>query len=95
MSDAAIEAAGELGRQADHHRHGLTLPGVAAGDDMVVGRSRLALEVPLLLNLPPKQDIAKRPADGPSLVNVPSQTRSPRELSTLKVTERSRPIRAP
>src|SRR5688572_13364223 len=43
MSDPAIEATGELGRQADHHRHGLPLSGVAAGDDVVVGRARLAL----------------------------------------------------
>jgi hypothetical protein len=49
----------------------------------------------LLPNLPPKHDIEKRPLAGPSLVKVPSQTRSPRGLSTLKVTERSRPIRAP
>src|SRR4030095_9901503 len=43
MSDATIEATGELGRQADHHGHRLSLSGVATGDDVVGGGACPAL----------------------------------------------------
>ena len=94
MSDAAIGAGGELGRQADHHDDRLAarvwpramMWSLGAGAALVGAvAAELAVEA------------REREAAGsaPSLVKVPSQTCSARGLSTEKVTERSRPIRAP
>src|SRR4051794_2447683 len=43
ISDRAVGADGELRRQADHQYDRLTASGLAAADDVVVGRAELGL----------------------------------------------------
>jgi hypothetical protein len=43
MSDGAVARGGKLRGQPDHHHHGQAAPRLAARDDVVVGRARLAL----------------------------------------------------
>ena len=83
-------------RQADHHHDRQAARGLAARDDVVVGRARLALVAAAAAELAGEARTARNGRwPGASLVKVPSQTCSPRGFSTVKVTERSRPIRAP